>query len=93
MASLNTISLVIPPEPSAKSQTLGSQVQQIIAQRGAFRHVTESSILAEEHIKSSYVDDVFAGQDEVEIEEDDESAQQREERSWKVKGKMLEQLK
>jgi hypothetical protein len=92
MVSSNTISLVIPPEPSAKSPTLEAQVQQIIAQRGAFRHVTESSILAEEHGKSSDIDDLVESRDEDEVEED-ESAQKREERSWKIKGEMLERLK
>jgi hypothetical protein len=92
MAESNTISLVIPPEPSSKSQALESQIQQIIAQKGHFRHVTERSLLAEIHGKDIAPDATQDGPEEESLAEDDETPQKRTERLWERRNQMLERL-
>ncbi|KIW94610.1 uncharacterized protein Z519_04586 [Cladophialophora bantiana CBS 173.52] len=92
MPDSNTISLLIPPEPSSKPQNLQTQIRQIIAQRGHFRHITERSLLAEIQGKTAAPDAVQAGpEDEPQVEEDD-SPQKRQERVWKRREEMLERL-
>ncbi|KIW71787.1 hypothetical protein PV04_00023 [Phialophora macrospora] len=92
MAESNTISLVIPPEPSSKSQALESQIQQIIAQKGHFRHVTERSLLAEIHGKDVAADATQDGPEEEIPADDDETPQKRTERLWERRNQMLERL-
>ena len=92
MPDSDTISLVIPPEPSPKSQTLESQIQQIISQRGHFRHVTERSLLAEIHGKAAASDATQAGHDSETQAEEDDTPQKRTERLWERRNQMLERL-
>ncbi|ETI26676.1 hypothetical protein G647_10336 [Cladophialophora carrionii CBS 160.54] len=92
MAESNTISLVIPPEPSSKSQALESQIQQIIAQKGHFRHVTERSLLAEIHGKATAPDVAQERPEEELAADDDETPQKRTERLWERRNQMLERL-
>ena len=92
MSEPNTISLLLPPEASSKPRVLQSQIQQVIAQKGHFRHVTESSLLAELHGKrpaSDALDAVTQGEAEA---AEDESSQKRQERLWKRREEMLERL-
>ncbi|EXJ65565.1 hypothetical protein A1O7_01906 [Cladophialophora yegresii CBS 114405] len=92
MAESNTISLVIPQEPSAKSHGLESQIQQIIAQKGHFRHVTERSLLAEIHGKAAAPDVAQERPEEELPADDDETPQKRTERLWERRNHMLERL-
>lgn len=92
MPDSNTISLVIPQEPPSKAQNLESQIQQIISQKGHFRHVTESSLLAESHGKATARDTTQIDLVETQVEEDD-TPQKRTERLWERKAQMLERLK
>lgn len=93
MPESNTISLLIPPEPSSNSQNLQSQIQQIIAQKGHFRHVTQRSLLAEIQGKAPTSDTSQASQDDDPRAEEDETPQKRQERLWKRRDEMLERLK
>ncbi|KAJ9606088.1 RNA polymerase II mediator complex subunit [Cladophialophora chaetospira] len=92
MPESNTISLVIPQELPSNLQTLGSQIQQIISQKGHFRNVNESSLVAEIHGKASAPGTTQVDQEiETEAEEDD-TPQKRTERLWERKNQMLERL-
>ncbi|KIW26576.1 hypothetical protein, variant [Cladophialophora immunda] len=92
MPDSNTISLLIPPEPSSKPQNLQTQIQQIIAQKGHFRHVTERSLLAEIQGTGAAPDTIHAGQKDEPETEEDESPQKRQERVWKRRDEMLDRL-
>ncbi len=92
MPESNTFSLVIPQEPLSKSQTLESQIQRIISQKGHFRHVTERSLLAEIHGKASAPDTTQVGQEEEPQAEGDDTPQKRTERLWERRNQMLERL-
>ncbi|KIX93929.1 uncharacterized protein Z520_10266 [Fonsecaea multimorphosa CBS 102226] len=92
MSDSNTISLLIPPEPSSRPQNLQTQIQQIIAQKGHFRHVTERSLLAEIQGKAPAQDAVQPGQEDDPQPEEEDSPQRRQERVWKRRDEMLERL-
>jgi hypothetical protein len=92
MPDSRTISLVIPPEPPSKSRSLEAQIQQIISQKGPFRHVTESSLLAEIHGKTSVPDTTEVDQGNLQPDEEDESPQKQTERLWERRNQMLERL-
>ena len=92
MPEPNTISLVIPSGPSSKIQSLESQIQQIISQKGHFRHVTERSLFAEIHGKASAPDTNQVGQEEEPQADEDDTPQKRTERLWERRNKMLERL-
>ena len=93
MPESKTISLVIPPESSRKSQTLESQIQQIISQKGPFRHVTESSVQAEIHGKAAATGAAQDAPDDAPQVEDGETPQKRTERLWERRNQMLERLR
>lgn len=93
MPESNTISLLIPPEPSSQSQNLQSQIQQIITQKGPFRNVTERSLLADIQGKAPTSDETLSGHQDDETAEEDDSPQKRQERLWKKREEMLERLR
>lgn len=83
------------PSQSIKSN-LQSQVQQIIAQRGAFRNITEDSLRKE--IAQPKVPDTKDGDDDVmesdgEEESDEETVQTRQQKLWKSRDEMLQKLR
>ena len=92
MPESKTFSLVIPPEPSSKSQNLESQIQQIIAQKGPFRHVTESSLLADINGNSSAIKATQLSDEDAAPADEDETPQKRTERLWERRIQMLERL-
>lgn len=89
----NIISLVIPPEPTANSNTLESQIQQIILQKGHFRNVSEKSLLAEISGKATASDASQADQEDDAQAEEDESPQKTQERLWERRKQMTERLR
>ncbi|OAP55220.1 hypothetical protein AYL99_10920 [Fonsecaea erecta] len=91
MSDSNSISLLIPPESSPRPQNLQTQIQQIIAQKGHFRHVTERSLLAEIQGKAAVPDATQAGEEHGSQGEED-SPEKRQERVWKRRDEMLERL-
>ena len=93
MSDSSTISLLVPPEPSSRPQNLQTRIQQVIAQRGHFRHVTERSLLAEIQGKASAPDAVQADQEGKSQPEEEDSPQRLKERVWKRRDEMLERLK
>ncbi|KIX06739.1 uncharacterized protein Z518_04715 [Rhinocladiella mackenziei CBS 650.93] len=92
MPEPNSISLLIPPEPTSRSQDLQTQIQRITAQRGHFRHVTERSLLAEIQGKASAPDVLDSRREDDAQAEEDEPPQKRRERLWKCREEMLERL-
>ncbi|KAH0842675.1 Mediator of RNA polymerase II transcription subunit 17 [Fonsecaea pedrosoi] len=91
MSELDTISLLIPPEPSSKPHDLQAQIQQIIAQKGHFRHVTQSSLLAEIQGEATAPDAVQVDRED-EPQAEDDTPQKRQERVWKRRDEMLERI-
>lgn len=92
MVEPNTISLVIPTEPSTRSEDLQSQIRRVIAQKGHFRHVTEESLLAEIHGKAPTVAKEATRDVEAQTDQDD-TPQKRQERLWKRREEMIERLR
>jgi hypothetical protein len=92
MPEPQTISLVIPPEPSSTPQSLQTQIQQIISQKGPFRHVTEASLLLESHTKAQTTDSAQPNLEDSSQATEDETPQKRTEALWARRNQMLEQL-
>jgi hypothetical protein len=96
MPESKTISLLVPPESSSQQQSLQAQIQQIVSQKGHFRHVTEQSLRAEIQGKKSAHDPLITGSPptlEQEEPDEDETPQKRQERLWKRRDEMLERLR
>lgn len=95
MPESKTISLLVPPETSSQQQTLQAQIQQIVSQKGHFRHVTEQSLRSENQGQKAVVDPLATSDLALEGEEvdEDETPQQRQERLWKRREEMLERLR
>lgn len=95
MSESKSISLLVPPELSSKQQNLQAQIQQIVSQKGHFRHVTEQSlrveILGKKPANNPLTADAPAS--EQADEADDETLQKRQERLWKRRDEMLERLR
>lgn len=95
MPESKTISLLVPPDSSSQQQNLQAQIQQIISQKGHFRHVTEQSLRIESHSQKS-ANDPSTTDNPASEEEDtdgDDSPQKRQERLWKRRDEMLERLR
>lgn len=96
MPESKTISLLVPPESSSQPQSLQAQIQQIVSQKGHFRHVTEQSLRVEVQGKKSANDRLITGSPpplEEEEADEDETPQKRQERLWKRRDEMLERLR
>lgn len=96
MPESKTISLLVPPESSSQQQSLQAQIQQIVAQRGHFRHVTEQSLRVDIQSKKSANDPLTTSSPptlEQEEADEDETPQKRQEHLWKRRDEMLERLR
>jgi len=95
MSESKSISLLVPPELSSQQQILQAQIQQIVTQKGHFRHLTEQSLRVENQGKKSAHDPLTtdAPTSEQENADEDEAPQKRQERLWKRREEMLEKLK
>ena len=95
MPESKTISLLVPPDPSTKAQNLQAQIQQIVSQKGHFRHVTEESLRAEIQDKATNQDPLIpdAHLKDTNEDDEDETPQKRQERLWKRREEMLERLR
>ncbi|KAK4939125.1 RNA polymerase II mediator complex subunit [Elasticomyces elasticus] len=91
MAESNAITVVVPPEPSSRSEDLQSQILRVIAQKGHFRNVTEEGLRAEIHGKAPTVVKGAIPENEAQGGEDD-TPQKRQERLWKRREEMIERL-
>ncbi|KEF63194.1 uncharacterized protein A1O9_01171 [Exophiala aquamarina CBS 119918] len=94
MPESKSISLLVPSELSSQQQNLQAQIQQIVSQKGHFRHVTEQSLRIDIQGKKSANDPLTAdapasAQDD---KDDDETPQKHQERLWKRRDEMLERL-
>jgi len=93
MVDSATLSVLVPPAEAPKTPDLRSQIQQILAERGVFRRVTEESLRDEingSHTIAAETSSVDHGHQHT--DEDEESAQQRQEKLWKQRQEMMEQL-
>ena len=92
MADSKTISLLIPPVPSSATSNLQTQIQQVIAQKGHFYKVTEESLRSEIQGKAPS-QNALVSFEQSEDSQADETPQKRQERLWKKREQMIEQLK
>lgn len=81
--------------PQITTPSLQQQIQQLIKQKGALRHITEQSLRTE--IDQSAAKDKIPeydqqGENDGEDDSDNEKPQARQERVWKAREDMLQKL-
>lgn len=79
-----------PPRKAAPD--LQAQIEQLITQRGALRHITERSLQAELDQIDGPDGTAHTQADDDDSESDDESSQARQEKLWKVREEMIQKL-
>lgn len=78
--------------PHATPPSLEQQIQQLIKQRGAFRHLSSQSLQEEIDQRGGDVDDSGNNDSNVENQDDTEKPQARQERLWQAREEMLQKL-
>jgi mediator of RNA polymerase II transcription subunit 17, fungi type len=91
-------SLLLPIRPNGRrgpeNSDLAATLRQIDVQKGAFRHVTELTLLDELHRTEAGIEEIET-EDESGDEDEDESDEipaSRQEKVWKAREEMLKQL-
>lgn len=92
MSESKGVSLLIPPQSPLRSQDLQTQIQQIVSQKGQFRHVTKQSLRAESQNKATLNEAIQTRHEEERDADEDDTPQKRQERLWKRRDEMLERL-
>jgi Subunit 17 of Mediator complex len=91
MAESLTLPLRLPTSKSNEKDSLETRISQIFAQKGAFRHVTEASLIREIELKKDDEGDTKMA--EADAEEADEPPEDRQQMIGKAREDMMQQLR